>query len=144
MSDTILKAKFVEGNSTRSLFFSDLGDRRENISKTLRLLVTNVWITHCETANGKRKVLESNKLTLKYCVTAIQKGGHCMQTAAGAEALMVTSQGHLWMEKPICKSRARIPSGGAVIPKGTKWFSGGVKNILAITMVCGPPTLTRT
>lgn len=145
MSDTILKAKFVEGNSTRSLFFSDLGDRRENISKTLRLLVTNVWIRHFETANGKRKVfLESNKLILKYCVTAIQKGGHCMQTAAGAKALMVTNQGHLWMEKPICKSRTRIPNGGAVIPKGTKWFLGGVKNILAITMVCGPPTLTRT
>lgn len=46
MSDTILKAKVVEGNSTRSLFFSDLGDRCENISKTLRLLVTNVWIRH--------------------------------------------------------------------------------------------------
>lgn len=112
---------------------------------TLRLLVTNVWVRHFETSNGKRKVfLESNKLFLKYSVTAIQKGGHCMQTAAGAKALMVTSHGHLWMEKPTCKCRARIPSGGAVIPKGTKWFLGGVKKILAITMVCGHPTLTST
>lgn len=98
-----------------------------------------------ETANGKRKILESNKLILKYCVIAIQKGGHCMQTAAGAKALiMVTSQGHLWMKRPIYKSRACIRSGGTVIPKGIKWFLGGVKKILAITVVCGLPTLTRT
>lgn len=56
---------------------------------------------------------------------------------------MVADEVHSQNKKPICKSRAGIPSGGDIILKGTEiGFQGGVKKILDIIVVCGPLKLT--